>query len=228
MIGVAVNFMAIVLGGSLGSLLKKGMPERLSKMVIYALGLCVIYIGISGAFEGQNTLVLVISMAIGTLIGEILDLDGKLNRAAEKIGSKLQKNGQGEGSRFVEGFATGTLMFCIGAMAIMGSFDAGLTGDNTTLYTKALLDGISSIAFASAMGMGVALSAVCVLVYQGTFVLLAQYISGFVSDYMVAEMTCAGSLLIMVIGFNILEMTNIKVMNMLPAVFIPFILCNFM
>lgn len=119
-------------------------------------------------------------------------------------------------------------MFCIGAMAIMGSFDAGLTGDNTTLYTKALLDGISSIAFASAMGMGVALSAVCVLIYQGTFVLLAQYISGFVSDYMVAEMTCAGSLLIMVIGFNMLEMTNIKVMNMLPAVFIPFILCNFM
>ena len=226
MIGVTVNFLAIASGALVGTLLKKGIPERLTKMVISALSLCVIYIGISGALEGQNTLVLVISMVIGTLLGELLDLDGHFNKAAEKIGSKFQK--RDSESKFTDGFVTGTLVFCIGAMAIMGSFDAGLTGDNTTLYTKALLDGISSIAFASAMGIGVARSAVCVFVYEGAFVLLSQYISGFISDYMVAEMTCAGSLLIMLIGLNMLGLTNIKVMNMLPAVFMPFLLCNFM
>ncbi len=226
MLGVTVNFLAIITGGSVGSLLKKGIPERLTKMVIYALGLCVIYIGISGAFQGENTLVLVISMALGTIIGELIDIDKHFTKFAERIGNKFQK--PGSESRFADGFVTGTLMFCIGAMAIMGSFDAGLTGDNTTLYTKALLDGISAVAFASAMGIGVAFSAFCVLLYQGALVLLSQYISVFISDYMVAEMTCAGSLLIMMIGINMLDITNIKVMNMLPAVFMPFILCNFM
>lgn len=226
MLGVTVNFLAIITGGSVGSLLKKGIPERLTKMVIYALGLCVIYIGISGAFQGENTLVLVISMALGTIIGELIDIDKHFTKFAERIGNKFQK--PGSESRFADGFVTGTLMFCIGAMAIMGSFDAGLTGDNTTLYTKALLDGISAVAFASAMGIGVAFSAFCVLLYQGALVLLSQYISVFISDYMVAEMTCAGSLLIMMICINMLDITNIKVMNMLPAVFMPFILCNFM
>ncbi|MCI8631160.1 MAG: DUF554 domain-containing protein, partial [Firmicutes bacterium] len=181
---------------------------------------------ISGAFQGENTLVLVISMALGTIIGELIDIDKHFTKFAERIGNKFQK--PGSESRFADGFVTGTLMFCIGAMAIMGSFDAGLTGDNTTLYTKALLDGISAVAFASAMGIGVAFSAFCVLLYQGALVLLSQYISVFISDYMVAEMTCAGSLLIMMIGINMLDITNIKVMNMLPAVFMPFILCNFM
>ena len=226
MIGVIVNFLAIAAGGILGTLLKKGISERMTKIVIHALALCVMYIGISGALKGQNTLVLVISMAAGTVVGELLDLDGHLTKAAEAVGKKVQKSDSE--SRFSEGFVTGTLVFCIGAMAVMGSFEAGVSGDYTTLFTKALIDGISAVAFASVMGMGVAASGICVLLYQGVLVLLAQYISGFISEYMVAEMTCAGSLLIFAIGLNMLDITHIKVMNMFPAVFFPFLLCNFM
>ncbi len=159
-------------------------------------------------------------------MGNCLILTGHLTKAAEAVGKKVQKSDSE--SRFSEGFVTGTLVFCIGAMAVMGSFEAGVSGDYTTLFTKALIDGISAVAFASVMGMGVAASGICVLLYQGVLVLLAQYISGFISEYMVAEMTCAGSLLILAIGLNMLDITHIKVMNMFPAVFFPFLLCNFM
>lgn len=227
MLGVIVNVAAIIAGALVGTLFKKGIPERVTESLMHGLAFCVIYIGIDGALGGTNTLVLILSMVVGTVIGTLIDLDGRFERGAEKIGNKFKK--PGAENTFTEGFVTATLLFCVGAMAVVGSINAGLIGDNTTLYTKAMLDGISAIAFSSALGLSVAASAVPVLIYQGGIVLLAQVLEPLASnEYMIAEMTCVGSVLIMVIGFNMLGITKIKVMNMLPAVFLPFILCNFM
>ncbi|MBE6030127.1 MAG: DUF554 domain-containing protein [Clostridiales bacterium] len=227
MLGVVVNAVAIVAGALVGTIFKKGIPEKITEVLMQALGLCVIYIGIDGALAGTNALVLILSMVIGTIIGSLIDLDRRFENGAEKIGDKFRK--PGKENKFTEGFVTATLLFCVGAMAVVGSIEAGLTGDNDTLYTKAMLDGISAIAFSSALGFSVAASAIPVLVYQGGIALLAQVLEPLASnEYMIAEMTCVGSILILVIGLNMLGLTKIKVMNMLPAVFMPFILCNFM
>lgn len=183
------------------------------------LGLCVIYIGMDGAFQGENTLVMIISMVIGAIIGVALNLDGHLNSFAQRLESRFKKDG--EKVSIAEGFVTASLMFCVGAMTIVGSLDAGLTGDNTMLYTKATLDFISSIIFAASLGFGVMLSAVFVLVFQGAIVLLAGAIAPVLNDAVIAEMTCVGSLLIMAIGLNMLEMTKLKVMNYMPAIILP-------
>lgn len=227
MLGVVVNAVAIVAGALVGTIFKKGIPEKITEVLMQALGLCVIYIGIDGALAGTNALVLILSMVIGTIIGSLIDLDRRFENGAVKIGDKFRKPGQE--NKFTEGFVTATLLFCVGAMAVVGSIEAGLTGDYDTLYTKAMLDGISAIAFSSALGLSVAASAIPVLVYQGGIALLAQVLEPLASnEYMIAEMTCVGSILILVIGLNMLGLTKIKVMNMLPAVFMPFILCNFM
>lgn len=227
MLGVVVNAVAIVAGALVGTIFKKGIPEKITEVLMQALGLCVIYIGIDGALAGTNALVLILSMVIGTIIGSLIDFDRRFENGAVKIGDKFRKPGQE--NKFTEGFVTATLLFCVGAMAVVGSIEAGLTGDNDTLYTKAMLDGISAIAFSSALGLSVAASAIPVLIYQGGIALLAQVLEPLASnEYMIAEMTCVGSILIMVIGLNMLGLTKIKVMNMLPAVFMPFILCNFM
>lgn len=227
MLGVVVNVAAIIVGSITGCIFKKGIPEKLTEIVMQALGLCALYIGIEGALSGTNSLVLIVSMVIGTLIGASIDLDGRFESGAQKLGNKFKK--PGKENRFTDGFVTATLLFCVGAMAVVGSIEAGITGNCSTLYTKAVLDGVSSVAFASAFGLSVVAAAVPVLVYQGGIVLLAQLLEPLASNaYMISEMTCVGSVLIMVIGLNVLGITKIKVMNMLPAVFLPFILCNFM
>ena len=225
MLGVIVNAATIIIGALIGCLLKKGIPERISQMMIYALGLCAVYIGISGSLDGQNAVVLVLSMAIGTAIGEALRLEDRLNGVIKKVSNKIQ--GEKQDSRFAEGFFNATLLFCIGAMAVVGSINAGLEGDYSILFTKATMDGLSSVAFASALGIGVAFSAIPVFLYQGAIALLAQFVAPYISDFAMAEMNCAGSLLILVIGLNMLGITKIKVMNMLPAVFLPFAICPF-
>ena len=132
------------------------------------------------------------------------------------------------GSTFGEGFTTATLLFCTGAMAVVGSLNSGLTGDHSLLFTKSLLDGISALVFASTLGAGVLLSAAAVLLYQGAITLLAQFVAPVLSDAAVAEMTCVGSLLIVAIGLNLLKLTNIRVMNFILAIFLPILLCLFM
>ena len=226
MIACFVNCIAIIVGALVGCLIGNKIPEKIINTIMSGVALCVIYIGISGSLSGENTLILIISMVIGTAIGTALDLDGRLNRFADKIGEKLTK--PGKENKFSEGFVSATLLFCVGAMAIMGSIQAGLLHDYTTIYTKSLIDGISAIAFASTMGIGVAASAVCILIYQGGITLAAGFVSAFITDAMIAEITCCGSLLIAAIGFNMLKVTDIKVMNLLPSVFIPIILCQFM
>lgn len=226
MIGVFVNVATVFIGSLVGLLLKKGIPDRVTGALMAGIGLCTVYIGISGALNGENTLVLILSMAIGTIIGTLLDIDGQLNRLAAYVESKFkQENGQ---VTVAEGFVTASLLFCVGAMTIVGSLQAGLTGDCETLFTKATLDLISSCVLAASLGIGVMLSDIFVLVFQGGLVLLARVIAPFLTDYAIHEMTCAGSVLIIALGLNLIGVTKIKVANYLPVILIPPILCMFM
>lgn len=226
MIGVLVNTLTVIVGSTIGLLFRKLIPEQWTDFIMKGIALCTLYIGIDGALEGTNTLVTIISIAVGALIGAALNLDEKLNRFASGLENRFKK--EGGGPTIAEGFVTASLLFCVGAMTIVGSLQAGLTGDNTMLYTKATLDFISSLIFAASLGIGVLFAAAFVLVFQGAIVLVAQAVSPFLTDYVVSEMTCAGSILIIALGLNILGVTNLKVMNFLPAIFLPIVLCLFM
>lgn len=227
MLGSIVNAIAVIIGGLIGLCLKKGLPKRLSEAVMAGVALCTVYIGISGCLKGQNPLITVISIAVGAIVGTLLDLDGKLNSLGDKVEGKFNKN-SGEKMSLAQGFVSASLLFCVGAMAIMGALQSGLTGDNQTLYTKSLLDFISSIVFASSMGVGVLLSAIVIIIYQGGIALLSGIVSPLLSDSAVAEMTCAGSILLIGLGLNLLGVTKIKIMNYIPAIFLPIFLCMFM
>lgn len=226
MLGTIVNTAAILLGTLLGLLLKKGLPERFQDVIMKGLALCVLLIGISGALKGENTLIAILSIAIGAIIGEIIDLDRRLNNLGQLLEARFSK---GDGEQTVaRAFVMSSLLFCVGAMAIVGSLQSGLTGDHEMIYTKSMLDGISSIIFASSLGYGVVFSAVAVFVYQGAIVLLAQWIAPFLSDAVIVEMTCTGSLLIIALSLNMLGLTRIKVANYLPALLLPILLCLFL
>ena len=224
MIGTIVNTLAAVVGGLLGSLLKKGIPERFADLVQKGLALCVLYIGIKGSLVGTNTLVTILSLVLGAILGELLDIDGGIERLGAWAQSKLSKGG----SRLGEGFVTASLLFCVGSMSVVGSLQSGLTGNHETIFTKSMLDFVSAIILGSSLGLGVCLSGAFVLVYQGAIVLLARWAAPILSDYVVAEMSCAGSLLIIALGLNMLGVTKLKVGNLLPAMFLPIILCLFM
>jgi len=215
MLGVIVNSLAVLLGSTVGLLCKKGIPEKVSKAIMTGIALCTIYIGISGTLKGENTLVLILSMVFGAAVGTLLDLDGLIT----KLGSALERKFQREDGRvsITEGFVTASLLFCVGAMTIVGSLNAGLNGDNEMLYTKSLLDLISSCMLSVTLGIGVLLSAAFVFVFQGALVLLAQVLAPVLTDAAVAELTCAGSLLILALGLNLLGVTKIKAANYLPA-----------
>ena len=224
MIGAVVNTLAAVVGGLLGSLLKRGIPERFADLVQKGLALCVLYIGIKGSLVGTNTLVTILSLVLGAILGELMNIDG----AIERLGAWAQRKLSKGGSRLGEGFVTASLLFCVGSMAVVGSLQSGLTGNHETIFTKSMLDFVSAIILASTLGLGVCLSGAFVLVYQGAIVLLARWAAPILSDYVVAEMSCAGSLLIVALGLNMLGITKLKVANLLPAMFLPIILCLFM
>lgn len=227
MLGTTVNALAVIIGSLIGLLLKKGLPKRLSDAVMTGVGLCVVYLGVSGCIKGQNALITVISIAVGAIIGTLIDLDGKLNVLGNLVEKKFSKSGS-ENVSIAQGFVSSSLLFCVGAMAIVGALQSGLTGDNQTLYTKSLLDFISAIVFASSMGIGVMFSGVALFVYQGSIALLAGFLSPLLGDAAIAEMTCVGSILLIGLGLNLLGLTKIKIMNYVPAIFIPIVLCMFM
>ncbi|MEG1547115.1 MAG: DUF554 domain-containing protein [Clostridia bacterium] len=218
MLGTIVNAGAILLGGGIGLLLKKGIPQRVGDAIMKVISLCIIYIGISGALEGNNVLVVVLSIVFGAVLGTLLDLDGRLNRMGERIQRHIVKDGRE--STFAKGLVTSTLLFCVGAMAVVGSLSSGLTGDYSTLYAKSLIDGITAMVFATTMGVGVLFSALFVLIYQGTITLLAQFVAPILSAGVIAEMTCTGSLMIIGLGLNMLGVTKFKVMDYVPGIFI--------
>lgn len=222
MIGTIVNVLTVLAGGSIGLLLKKGIREDISDMVMKGLALCTIYIGISSAMKGENALITIISIVLGVILGGMADLDGKLNYFAKGLEQRFQK--EGEKTSIAEGFITASLVFCVGAMTIVGSLQSGLTGDHTMLFTKSTLDFVSSMIFASSLGIGVLFAGAFVFVFQGSITLLAQWVAPFLNDSVICEMTCAGGLLILGLGLNMLGLTKLKLMNYLPAIFLPIVL----
>lgn len=217
MFGVIINTLTVLIGSSLGLLMKKGIPERISKAVMVAIGLCTVYIGIDGALTGSNTIVLIVSMVLGTIVGSLLDIDRKINSIGLFFERRLKK--EGGKSSVAEGFMTGSLLFCVGAMTIVGSLDSGLRGDHTLILTKSVLDLFSSCMLASSLGIGVMLAAIFVLVFQGALVLLSGLLQPILTDAaLVAEISCAGSVIIIGLGLNLLGLSKFKVANMLPAV----------
>ncbi|CZQ79971.1 Hypothetical protein Tpal_22 [Trichococcus palustris] len=226
LLGSLVNSVAIVVGGGVGLAFKKGVSERVGTAIMNALALCVLYIGISGTLKGENILITILSMVFGTLIGEGFELDKKINQLGDTIESKVSS--PGEGVSVSEGFVTGSLLFCVGAMAIVGSLQSGLTGNHDTLFAKALIDGIAAIIMASSLGIGVLLSGVLVFIYEGGITLFANFLAPVLTTSVINEMTCVGSLLIIGLSLNMLKVTDLKIMNYAPAVFIPIILGLFM
>ena len=216
-LGTLVNAGAVLLGGGLGLLLKKGIPQRVSDAVMKALGLAVLYLGISGAWDKEKPLVTIVSLAIGTAVGTALKLDDRVGALAQKLTGRL---GKGE---WKDGMVTATLLFCVGAMGITGALTDGLTGDHSILFTKAFLDGISACFLASAMGAGVLLSAGALLAYQGLFTLLGVFFSAFFAQA-AGAMGAVGSLLLVPIAFNMMGLGKFRVMEYVPAVFMPLIL----
>lgn len=225
MLGTIVNTIAVIIGGAIGILLKRGLPEKISDTVMKGLALSTLYIGISGALKGQNTMVLIISIVIGAIIGEAVDLDDKLNSLGNFIERKFKS--KDKNTSIAEGVVTASLLFCVGAMAVVGSLQSGLTGNNEMLFTKSILDFVAAIIFASSLGVGVIFSSIFIFMYQGTLTLLAQFISPYLGEIVIAEMTCVGSLLIIALALNMMKVSRFKVMNYVPAIFLPIIIYLF-
>lgn len=224
MVGVIVNVITVVIGSCIGLLFKKGIPERVSSAAMTGLGACTLYIGISGSLCGENVLILIASVVLGAIVGTLLNIDGAINTLAGKVEDRFRNDGKN--ISIAEGLVSATLLFCVGSMTVTGSIQAGLTGDNSILITKAMLDLVSSMMLASSLGAGVLFAAISVFVIQGGLVLLAGLISPLMSTGAINEMTCAGSLLIVMIGTNLMGITKIKVADFLPAIIFAPLICN--
>jgi len=218
MIGTLINVATILAGVVIGLLVRKGIPERLRDTVMQGLGLCVILIGVSGAIKTADTLCVIISIVIGGLLGSAVNIEHQLDRLGKAAEKRFASH---DGSSFSTAFVTASLVYCVGAMAIVGSMDSGLRGDHSTLIAKSALDGVSAIFFTSALGPGVALSAAAVFVYQGAIALLAGWIAPLLTDPIITEMSAVGGLLIIGIGLNMIYDKHISVGNLLPSIFVP-------
>ncbi|MCR5536704.1 MAG: DUF554 domain-containing protein [Succinivibrio sp.] len=219
MFAVIVNTLAIMLGAGIGLLLRRGISAALSEQMLKALGLCTMVIGIQGALVTSNILILIIAIASGVLIGEIFDLDGKVNRFTAALLEKHTK-GPGQAAQMAEAFISSCLIMNVGAMVIVGSLDAGLRANYTMLYTKSLLDFISGIMLAATMGVGVMGSALFTLIFQGAIVLGAEVIAPLLSDRLIGELSATGCVIILAIGLNMVGLTRFKLINYLPALLI--------
>lgn len=241
MLGTVVNTVAVLIGGAIGLLFKKAIPQRLSDTVFKGLGLCTMFIGITGVFqEGTNTLVVIMSVVLGAVIGEAVDLDKRVNLLGKWIENKVSKNKKDGKVSIAQGFVSASLLFCVGAMTIVGSLQSGLVGDHTTLFTKSILDFVAAIIFASSLGVGVLFSAIFVFVYQG-IMSFGSYLIGScfagstdilaqtteLTPFMVTvnSMNCVGYIIIIGLALNMLGITKLKVMNYVPAIFMPVLLC---
>lgn len=236
-LGTVVNVILIIAGGVVGIVFKKLLPSRLAETIMNGLGLAVIIVGLSGVFSAtftvnggeistQHTLIIIISLALGAITGELVKIEDKLNSVAEWCKGRFPSSDEG----FTQGLVTATLVFCVGSMSILGAIEDGINQNHDILFAKSVLDGVSAMVFASAMGAGVLFSAVPVALYQGAITLLAMFISPYLDAGVVSQMSAVGSVLIMGIGFNMLKITKIKVGNLLPAMLVPviyYIICFF-
>lgn len=223
-IGAAVNAGAIFLGSLCGLLFRKGIPQRVQTGLTNALSLCVLMIGIKGCLAGEKVLVTAVSLAIGTLIGELINIDKQLNKFGGFLQKKLSKD---KNDSFGEAFVSAMLFTCVGAMAIVGAIEAGMQGRFDTYYAKALLDCVFVLIMTATLGFGCFFSGFVVFVYEALLTLGAGFMSSFLTDSMINEMSCVGSVIIIAIALNTMKLTKIKVGNLLPSAFMPMLLCLF-
>lgn len=223
LLGTIVNAGAIVLGSLIGMLAKKAIPQRMGDLIMTAIPIVVMVLGVQFSIASKNILIVIVSLVIGAIIGELIDIDKKL----EVFGNNVQLKMKGNDSNFSAAFVSTTLIYCVGSMAILGSIESGINGNHTILYTKALMDGISAVFFASTLGAGVLFSSISVFVYQGILTILAGYVSPYLSSTVVTEMSATGGILLIALAFTILGIKKIKVANLLPAIFLPIVIMLF-
>ncbi len=230
--GVLFNVLTVVAGSLIGLICKKGIPQKLTDALMSAVGVCTVYIGISGAVSAgsdasAHPLIPIISIALGAAVGTLLDIDGVLGRAGGAVERKLTPKSSSDG-KIAEGFISACLLFCVGSMTIVGGLNAGIYSDNTIYFAKGVLDLVSAIALSVSFGVGVLLSGAFVLAFQGSIVLASGLIRPFLTDHMVSEMNCVGSLLILIIGLNLMKITKLKVADYLPSILLAMLLAVFM
>lgn len=220
LLGTLVNGLLIIIGTLLGKLLHR-IPEKMKGTVMYAIGLAVIVLGLQMGLKSESFLVVIISLVFGAVLGEYFALEDKLNALGNWLEKKIGSNGQGSIS---EGFVTATLIFVIGAMAIIGALDSGIRGDHDVLYTKSIIDGFAALILTTTLGIGVLFSAFPVMIYQGLIALFATQIDRFVPPELmntfITEMTATGGVMIFAVGLNLAGITKIRVVNLLPAILV--------
>lgn len=219
MLGVWVNFATVIAGGLIGTLLRGGIKDKYRHTINAGLALCVMLIGMKGALKTENELIVIVSVVVGSILGEWMRIEAGIDR----LGAWAQKKFAGNDAGFASGFVNATLLFSVGSMAVVGALKAGLSGDSSTLLAKAALDGVSAVIFASTFGIGVVFAAVPLTLYQGGIALLSGLLAPFLTDPLINEMSAVGSILIIALSLNMLELTKerIRVGNMLPAILIP-------
>lgn len=216
--GVFINSIGVFLAGLIGSLCKRGIPEKVRSALMTGLGLCVLYIGISGITAGSSIIILILSLSLGAAAGTLIDIDGKLLGLGGVIQRKLALLGRSE---FAEGFVAATLFVCAGAMSIVGSIESGTQGTYETLIAKTMVDGAVIFVMASTKGIGCSFSGVVALVSQTILTLSAGFIADFLSNVVIADMAQIGAILIVGIALNLLRVTDIKIGNLILSIFMP-------
>ncbi len=221
MLGTIVNAMAIIAGAFLGNVLKGRFTEDIKSTVMKGLSLTVMIIGISMALKSNNQLILTLSVVTGGILGELMAIEDRLNR----LGVRLEQRFAKDDGDFTKAFVSASLIYCVGAMAVTGAIESGLTGNHSILYVKSILDGVSAVVFASSLGPGVAFSGISVLLYQGFITLGAIFMKSVLTDAIITEMSAVGGLLILGIGINMMEFNvKIKIGNLLPSIFVAVVL----
>ena len=234
-IGTIVNVIAVIIGGIIGIMIKNGLKPRFQEILMQGCGIATMFIGVSGALSGllvisnnkietSNTMLLIVSLVIGGIVGEAINIEKRMDSLGEKLKGLIKDNND---SLFVEGFVTTSLVICVGAMAIVGALEDGLTGDYSMLFSKAVLDFIIVMVFASTLGVGAVFSAIPLGIYQGLITISAMFVSNYINDTLIMNVSCVGSVLIFCVGINIVFKNKIKVGNLLPAVIVPVIISLF-
>jgi len=219
--GTLLNAGAIIVGSTIGVMIHSRLPQKMVNTIFQGMGLITAVIGISMSLRSDNLIIIVISVVSGIIVGEWIDIDRYLRRLSGKIGNNTDSN------KFTEGFVTASMLFCVGAMAILGAIEDGMGKTPNLLITKSVMDGISSIAFAATFGIAVLFSAFPVLIYQGLLTIFAAFIMQFMSDAMIADLTAVGGVLLIGLGINIMKIKEINIVNMLPALIIVVLLSYF-
>jgi len=220
MFGTLVNVGAVIAGSLLGLVIHKQMPEKITKLVFQAIGLFTLFLGFTMAGKTSNYLILIFSLVIGSIIGELLNIEKQINKLSDWIKAKSGSSN----AKFSEGFLTSFLLFCMGSMTILGAIEEGMGGSSDLLLAKSILDGFSSIALSAAMGIGVLFSAIPLLIYQGGLTLFAGYLQDYLTTPMINELSAVGGIILIGLGINVLEIKQIRVINMIPALLVAIVL----